>query len=222
MKNLLADAATGVLVACAVVITGLAVRRELGSAAPAPTPYTVQMRSVPNWRSYAEGQRIGPADARVKIVEFSDFQCPYCRTMSGRLRAIQEAHPGKVALLYRHFPLSYHPHARPAAHASVCAEAQGRFADFHDLLFARQDSLGSVAWSRIAADAGVADLPEFERCLTSESTHARVESDVQAAARLGISGTPTLLVNGVLITEAAPGLVEEQVERALKASKTGR
>lgn len=219
MNRILANASTALLVLCAVVITGLAVRRELGGAAPAPAAaYTEQVRPVRDWRGYAAGARIGPADAPVTIVEFSDFQCPYCRAMADRVRALRRANPGRVALVYRHFPLSYHPHARPAAHASICADRQGRFEAFHDALFARQDSLGDTEWRRLAAATGVADRAAFERCMESGAALEQVERDVAAGKRLGISGTPAFLVNGALITGGAPGLLEEHVERALAAS----
>lgn len=215
MKKILADAGTAVLVCCALVITGLAVRRELGAARPAATPYTDQVRPVRDWRSYATGTRIGPADAVVTIVEFSDFQCPYCRVMAERLREVRRKHPREVALVYRHFPLSYHPHALPAARASVCADEQGRFEAFHDALFARQDSLNDAALPRLAKIAGVPDAKRFDECLKGAASLAHVERDIAAARQLGISGTPALLVNDALITGGAPGVLEEQVARAL-------
>jgi protein-disulfide isomerase len=170
---------------------------------------------VRDWRSYAAGTRIGPADAAVTIIEFSDFQCPYCRVMAGRLRELRRKHPGEVALVYRHFPLSYHPYARSAARASVCADEQGRFEAFHDAVFARQDSLSEAAWPRLAKLAGVADAKRFDECLAGAASLARVERDVAAGRQLGISGTPSLLVNDALLTGGGLEALEEQVARAL-------
>lgn len=219
MNRILANAGTAVLVCCALVITGLAVRRELVAARPVATAYTDQVRPVRDWRSYATGNRIGPAGAPVTIIEFSDFQCPYCRVMADRLRALRREHPGRVALVYRHFPLSYHPYARNAARASICADRQGRFEPFHDALFARQDSLNDALWARLAEVAGVPDRKRFGECLRSDSSLAQVERDVAAGMRLGISGTPAVMVNDALITDGAPGVLEEHVARALAASE---
>jgi protein-disulfide isomerase len=219
MNRLLSNAATAALVCCALVITGLAVRRELGSAPPAATPYTEQVRPVRDWRSYASGTRIGPAGAAVTIVEFSDFQCPYCRTMADRLRNLREAHPGKVALVYRHFPLSYHPHAHSAARASFCADRQGRFEAFHDALFAAQDSLDGTGWQRFAGIAGVPDAAGFDACLQGAASLEAVERDVAAGRKLGISGTPAIMVNGVLITGESLAMLEDHVARALEAAE---
>lgn len=218
MNRHLANAGTAILVCCALVITGLAVRRELVAARPAAVAYADRVRPVPDWRSYATGSRIGPADAPVTIIEFSDFQCPYCRVMADRLRALRREHPGEVALVYRHFPLSYHPYASSAARASICADRQGRFEAFHDALFARQDSLDDTIWARLAETAGIPDRARFDECLGSEEPLAQVERDIAAGTRLGITGTPAILVNGTLITGGAPGLLEEHVARALAAS----
>jgi protein-disulfide isomerase len=216
MNKLFANAATGILVCCALAVTGLAVRRELVVARPAPAAYNPVARSVSDWRSFVDGSRIGPADAPVTIVEFSDFQCPYCGTMAGRLRAIREANPGKVALVYRHFPLDYHPFAGPAAHASICAERQGRFEAYHDAVFAQQDSLHGEVWPALAKVATVPDLQLFGECMKDSEPAQRIERDLAAARKLGVTSTPSILVNGMLVTGDDLGAIEEYVARALK------
>jgi len=218
VKAKLADVATALLVACSVAVTGLAVRRELFPSL-GTAQGTVESARVAEWRSYAgRGQRVGPANARVTIVEFSDFECSFCRATAERIRAIRAKHPRDVALVYRHYPLPYHVHAVAAARASLCAARQGRFEPFHDQLFAHQDSLGVIAWSRLARAAGVEE-PAFGRCLESAPA-AEVEADVRAGDRLGVRGTPTLLVNDRLLRGAPPGALEDAVERALR--ETGR
>lgn len=220
MNRFFANTATALLVCCALVVTGLAVRRELAAARPAAAAYNPQARNVSDWRRYVDGSRIGPADAQVTIVEFSDFQCPYCGMMAGRLRALREANPGKVALVYRHFPLEYHPFAAPAAHASICAERQGRFEAYHDAVFARQDSLHGDIWSTLAADANVPNLQLFSECMKESGPAQRIERDQAAARRLGVNSTPSILVNGTLVTGDALGQIEEHVARALKGSRS--
>lgn len=221
MNKFFANAATAVLVCCALTVTGLAVRREIGAAPPAPAAYNPQVRNVGDWRSYVDGSRMGPADAPVTIVEFSDFQCPYCGTMAGRLRAIREANPGKVTLVYRHFPLEYHPFAGPAAHASICAERQGRFEAYHDAVFAQQDSLHGEVWPELAQVAKIPDLQLFGECMKESEPAQRIERDLAAARKLGVTSTPSILVNGVLVTGNDLGAIEEYVARALKTSRRG-
>ncbi|WP_331074225.1 DsbA family protein [Longimicrobium sp.] len=207
-----------VMVLCAVTVTGLVVRRELFSPSPAAAAVEAESRTVAGWRSYAEGQRIGPEDARVTIVEFSDFECPFCRETADRLRTIRARYPRDVALVYRHYPLPYHENAVPAAKASVCAGRQGRFEEYHDALFAQQDSLGLIPWTRLASTAGVPDEAEFQACMQGSVPGSDIERDLQAGTRLGVRGTPAILVNERFISGAPPGVLEELVERAVRAA----
>ncbi len=199
IRDRVANAALVVLTLCAVATTGLAVRREL-SAPPGPRP-----RVVDTWRSVAAaGHRLGPADARLTLVVFSDYQCPFCAVLSQRLRDLRTRHPGEVAVVYRHYPLPRHPHARAAAKASECAGAQGRFEPFHDALFASADSIGVVPWDRFARAAGVPDMARFTACAASEAPVAALALDSAAGQELQVTGTPTMLVNERLITGVPP------------------
>jgi len=162
---------------------------------------------VDNWAQLVSaGQWLGRRDAPVRIVEFSDFQCPFCARTHPVLEAVRRRYPERVSVLYRHFPLdAIHPHARPAAAASECAGEQGRFGEFASLLFAQQDSIGAKPWSRFAAQAGVGDAAAFDRCVRDRHTLAAVERDVKAGAATRIEVTPTLVINGVLY----PGAITE-------------
>ena len=145
MKNFLSTATTVVLTLCALVLTGILVRREFFPGITATAP-----REVEHWSQLASaGHTMGPANAPVRILEFSDFQCPYCARLQPTLQAIRAKYPDRVAVVYRHFPLADHPHAMQAALASECAAAQGRFERFHDILFAAPDSISLIS-SRIA------------------------------------------------------------------------
>jgi len=136
----LLNVAVAVLTLCALVTTGLVARRELSTPWTAPAPGV----RIPDWRSFTrEGHRMGPAEAPVTVVVFSDFQCSFCAVLMDRLRTIREARPDEVSVVYRHFPIEGHQHAAPAARASECAAEQGRFEPFHDALFAAQDSIGA-------------------------------------------------------------------------------
>jgi protein-disulfide isomerase len=191
--DLLQNALTAVLTICAVVVTGLLVRREF--AGPAETGPPAIRETVRDWQAYDDGRhRVGPEEAVVTIVEFSDFQCPFCRVAAGKLDSLRDEYPRDVAVVYRHFPMPQHRHAVAAAQASECAGAQGRFWQMHDALYTKQDSIGVVGWTRFASDAGVGDLAAFETCLRDDAPGA-IRSDTRAARRLKVNGTPTLLIN---------------------------
>jgi protein-disulfide isomerase len=159
---------------------------------------------VKEWEPLARtGQRMGATPARLTIVEFSDFQCPFCAQARLMLRAALETHPG-VALAYHHFPLPGHAYAFDAAVAAGCAADQGRFEAYHDQLFSNQDSIGVTGWDAFASRAGVADVERFRTCLEEEPARARVNRDRSAGARLGLGGTPTFIVNGRMFSGSVP------------------
>lgn len=179
---------------------------------------------VPEWRSFAaSGQRIGPADAPVTIVEFSDFQCPFCAVAAETLRDLRERFGDSIAIVYRHFPLTeIHPHATAAAIASECAAEQGRFEAFHDALFASQDSIGRVDWTWFASRAGLAQAEAFENCIAEERTAPVVARDEAAGRTLGVAGTPTLLVNDRRLLGRADGALLDSLVSAALARSTPR
>jgi protein-disulfide isomerase len=204
MKTGFTDAATGLLVVCALVVTAAVVRREFFPTPAAAAERNTQPRPVENGAEIAAtGQRMGPVGAPVQIVEFSDFQCPFCATFSQTLRALRAKYPDRVAVLYRHAPLdAIHPHARRAALASECAGEQGRFEPYHDRLFAQQDSIGLKPWTRFAAEAGVPDTAAFNQCVRDERLMPNVTRDADLARETGIDVTPSIVIDGTLIPGA--------------------
>jgi protein-disulfide isomerase len=217
-RDLFSNLTTGLLVACALVVTGAVVRREL--APPRPAGPDMSVRKVDNWAALTSGgQWLGNRDAPVRIVEFSDFQCPFCAKTHPVLEAVRRRHPGRVAVLYRHFPLDeIHPHARKAAVASECAAAQGRFGEYTTALFAQQDSIGAKPWARFAAEVGVRDSAAFNRCLATAPPMANVDRDARVARETKVEVTPTLVINGTL----RPGAVTEAELERLVAEAGGR
>jgi protein-disulfide isomerase len=155
---------TVALVVCAAITTGLVIRREFFIAPVAPGASAVQEPVlVDNWRSHlAKGVRFGSATAPVQLIEFADFECPFCASLHVNLKALRDRHPSKVALSFVHFPLPGHRFAKPAARAAECAGEQGRFEAMHDRLFESQDQLGVKSWLEFATDSGVPDLKAFE------------------------------------------------------------
>ena len=186
------DAASLGLLGCALVLTALFMWREFRSSPSAPSPVMeVAVRPDIN----LVGHVLGPDTAAVAIAMFADFQCPYCAEAQGLIKAILTEYPGKVKVLYRHLPLStIHPRAWEAAVASECAADQEDFPAYHDLLFARQDSLGLLSWHDYAVRAGVRDLADFDRCVAGQQDNGVVERDVLLARELGLDITPTFII----------------------------
>lgn len=138
------------------------------------------------------GGRIGPDGAPVTLVEFSDYQCPFCREAYRVLPGILDTL--EVQVIHLHFPLTrLHPASEAAALASICAEAQGRFRQIHDLLLRSDSWLEDRDWLRLGEAAGVPELSRFEACLAGEEALARLDRDREFASRLGVGGTPTYL-----------------------------
>jgi protein-disulfide isomerase len=161
----------------------------------------------------------GNPKAPVTIVEYSDFQCPFCQRLHPSLQQILVDYPDKVRWVYRHFPLDQiHPQARPAAEASECvAEQKGNdgFWKFADSLFKNQFRLGENLYKELAKNLGL-DMAKFEECLTSRKYKDRVESDLKEGINLGVRGTPASFVNGESVFGAVPYEdLKAAVERAL-------
>lgn len=211
--------ATTILVICAVLSSVVLIRRELG-ASPNGAPPKQGFTKQPNWAEYNnERLRIGPQEAKVKVVAFSDFQCPACKLFAQRLSTARQKYGDQVAIIFRHLPLTIHAEAEPAAVASECAALDGRFAEMHDVLFAKQDSLGSKPWESFAREAAIGDIPAFNRCLSQPDVRARVSADADAARALGADRTPTVLIDGVRFSGAIPqrsldSLIDNALSRA--------
>ena len=152
----------------------------------------------------SNGPSLGPAEAAVTIVEFSDFQCPFCQRAIPVLKELRERYPNDVRVVYRHFPLdSIHPRARPAAEASLCAHDQGKFWPYHDKLFENSAALADDDFRRYATELEI-DADRFERCLAERPHRETVETDLAAASTAGVNGTPAFFVNGIFLEGAQP------------------
>jgi len=153
----------------------------------------------------------GDSKAPVTIVEFSDFQCPYCKQAATTMNDLLSKYNGRVKLAFRDFPLrEIHPQAQIAAEAARCACDQGKFWEFHDALFANQSKLDEAA---LIAQARVLGLNEssFQSCLTSGKFKAKIEADLQEGSRVGVSGTPGFFINGVFLNGAQPQAEFERI-----------
>jgi protein-disulfide isomerase len=211
---------TTALVICAFVTSGVVVKKELFSSSQLARPSDPKTALVPNWRDYlATGERLGPPAAKVRLIEFADFECPYCASVHRVLTTILARYPGEVSLEYVHFPLPTHRFAVVAARAAECASAQDRFEAMYDQLFGGQDSFGLKPWTDYATAARVPDLAAFDACVKKTDPVVRIEEGKKLGAKLNIQATPTLIVNGWKLTR--PPNIEE-LDTMVKAVLAGK
>src|SRR3989304_1236601 len=147
---------------------------------------------------------IGPADAPVTIIEFSDYQCPYCQRWHEQVffRLLQE-YPTQVRIVYRDMPPGGHPQAVPAAEAANCANEQGAYWQYHDKLFSYEYDLGKDAYLAYASELGL-DMTNFSECLETGRYADEVAADLEYAQSLGGNSTPTFYINGIFVQGALP------------------
>jgi protein-disulfide isomerase len=146
----------------------------------------------------------GPKDAPVTIVEFSDFQCPFCKTANATVKQVLDKYPGKVRLVFRDYPLaSLHPQAPKAHEAARCAGDQAKFWEYHDVLFERSPKMSPQDLKQYARDLKL-DAAAFDQCLDSGKHAAGVDKDFQEGAGLGLTGTPSFFINGKQVVGAQP------------------
>ena len=164
---------------------------------------------------------LGQKNAPVTIVEFGDYQCPFCQ------RAFQQTFPqikkdyvdtGKVRYVFVNFPLSFHPNAEPAAEAAECANEQGKFWEYHDKLFENQATLGNDLYPKLASDLKL-DTAKFKQCLDSGKYKQQVQKDLDYGQTIGVSGTPSFFINGIRIVGAQPYEAFKQAIDAELANK---
>ena len=145
----------------------------------------------------------GAKAAPIQIVEYSDFQCPYCSRVNPTLAQVQETYGDKVAIAFRNYPLPMHKEAPRAGAASYCAQDQGKFWEYHDVLFENQRAQTDDDLKKYAAETGL-EAAAFEACLSSDKYMDRVESDRKSGEMVGVSGTPAFFINGVFVNGARP------------------
>jgi protein-disulfide isomerase len=177
-------------------------------AAAAPTQQVARRYDIPT-----EGfHSIGPEDAAITLVEFSDYQCPFCQKWHDQVyKQLLAAYPGKIRLVYRNLPLTQlHPQAMNAAEAAMCAGDQNAYWQFHEKLFENSAALNDDLYASLAADLGM-DVTAFESCMTAHKYKAAIEEDMQFAIDLGVQSTPTFFINGLAVVGAQPLSVFQQV-----------
>jgi protein-disulfide isomerase len=186
---------------------------------PAPAPREAPAPAKPVFVEVPkDAPTKGPADAKVTIVEFSEFQCPFCARVLPTQKQILDTYGDDVRIVFRHLPLPFHKDAAPAAEASMAAHAQGKFWEFHDKAFANQRELTRANFEKWAAEIGL-DVAKFKADLDSGKYKARVEQDQKYAGTVGARGTPAFFINGKLVSGAQPfenfkKVIDEEIKRA--------
>jgi len=140
---------------------------------------------------------------KVTIIEFSDFQCPFCGRAQPTLKQIIQDYGDKVEIVYKHFPLSFHQYAQKAAEASECARDQGKFWEYHDILFENQNALDLTSLKKYAKDLNL-DTGKFNSCLDNSEKASVVEKDFNEGLARGVDGTPTFFINNEVLVGAQP------------------
>jgi protein-disulfide isomerase len=166
----------------------------------------------------------GASSAPVTVVEFSDFQCPFCRAAESSLKQVRQKYGDQIRLVYMDFPLSFHSHAMDAARAGRCAADQGKFWQFHDALFLEQKKLDPDSLKHTAAKLGL-DSDTFNRCFSSDKHTAGIRQDMAEGSALGVTGTPTFFVNGRELVGAQPPpkfneVIDEELARAKSSASS--
>jgi protein-disulfide isomerase len=208
MSDRILTALIGVACVAAATSTVLLASRPYRDSAPGTSASaSAEPTVVPDWRRYANhAARVSSDTGAITIIEFSDLQCPFCQRFAFELDTIEARYPGRVTVLFHHFPLDeIHPAATAAAIAAVCADRQGAFARFSHEIFSHQDQLGRRSMRWFAARAGVADAKGFARCRSDAASARALAADVALGNALHVEGTPTILIDSARFV-GAPSL----------------
>jgi protein-disulfide isomerase len=196
-------------------------QQQILAKAPAAAPKAPQedpnkVYTIPAGNSYAKG----PANAPVVIVEFSDFQCPFCAQAATLMDQVTNAYPNDVRFIYKNYPLPFHKEAMPAAKAAIAAGKQGKFFEMHDKLFQNQRALSADFYTKAAQEIGL-DMEKFKKDMEDDSTQALINEEMKQAQQADVRGTPTVFINGKKPQGRSFELYKGIIDEALKAKKAG-
>ncbi len=194
-----------------------AARQQYLDTLRAKTAITIALEPPRVKVAEGEGPTRGPANAPIAIVEFSDFECPYCLRAFPTVTELLKTYGDRIRLAYRHYPLPNHPNARPAAEASACANEQGKFWQYHDRLFSSPGKLSAQDLKQHAAALGLNETA-FNACVDARKYQKAVDTDIAAGEAAGVSGTPAFFINGRAVFGAMPienfkQIIEEELAR---------
>lgn len=211
----LTNIAAWVLVTCAILTTILVAKRELmQSTMPTVATHKEDWSAVyvDGWQdALTVGIRLGSANAPVQIVAFEDYQCPHCARFDNIVKRSRDTYSDQVAFTFVPFPLPYHDFAVAAQRIAECAHTQGSFEAMRAILFEKQQAFGSEPWTHFAIQANIEDISGFDKCVSAADPLPRIEQSKIVADRLGVRGTPTVLVNGWKLPVAPSMEVFDQI-----------
>jgi protein-disulfide isomerase len=180
-----------------------ALRQQFIETLKAKTPVRIYLE-IPRQKVETAGRPAqGPPNAPIEIVEFSDFQCPFCLAAHPTVTRVLATYGNRIHFVYRNYPLPNHPNARPAAEAAACANAQGKFWPYHDKLFDNQSRLTDADLKQHAASVGL-DRAAFNACFDARTFRNDIDDDIAAGAAVGVSGTPSFFINGRQVDGSQP------------------
>jgi len=192
------------------------IRSQYVDSLKAKTNVTITLEPPRQMVSSANSPSKGPKTAPIELIEFSDFQCPYCLRADPTVKQVLATYGDKIRFVYRHYPLPGHPSARPAAEAAACAGEQGQFWPYHDLLFANPSKLSDADLKQHASALGL-NAGQFNSCVDTHKPKALVDADVKAGEDAGVNGTPAFYINGRMLSGAQPyeafkRIIDEELE----------
>lgn len=207
---------TSVLTVATLVALGLLVERRFNP--PRAVDSHSRIERLKNWQTSISAVDVPVADSMgpIKVVVFTDFECPYCARMDSALTHIAAEFPGKISRSIIQYPLDIHKYANSAASAFECARRQGRGLEMHTELFLGQKRFGQATWSDFAKKSGVPDSAAFAQCQTQDAAAADISAGIAFAAKHGVTGTPTVVVNGWLFDPSMPALIERAISNVIK------
>ena len=187
--------------------------KKVAPAAPAPRPQVDpnKVYDLPVGKSPVKG----PADAPVTMVEFSDFQCPFCARATPLIEQVLQAYPKEVKFVYKEFPLAMHPNAQPASRAALAAQRQGKYWEMHDKLFANQHALQPDNFKQYAQELGL-DVAKFEQDMASPDVQQQITDDMQLGRQSAVNGTPTLFLAGKRVQNRSFDGLKQMIDEALQ------
>lgn len=203
------------------LIQGMLEEREHAFVAELQKKYKTEVSLQPPMVDVGTGGRAsrgGGPNAPVTMIEFSDYECTFCKNADVTVQEVMKTYGDKVRLVHRDFPLAFHAHARPAAQAARCAEAQGKFWEYHSKLFASQD-LSPEKLKALATEVGL-DGPKFDECIAKQPFEKSIDQDIADGTEVGVTGTPAFFINGRMLTGAQPfEKFKEVIDEELARSK---
>jgi protein-disulfide isomerase len=203
---------SGILVICALIVIILLLRKEFSG-----NNTELKFSIVGNWKELIpEDEKTNGNYSKVYLVEFFDYECPYCSILDATLDTIQSKYGDKIKIIRYHFPLNIHPLAYRTAIAAECAGLQGSFEKYHKELMANQYKLNSINYTEVARLIGIKELGKFQKCVDEEETADVIANNVRLAKEYKVNGTPTLIINNKMISGA---INTEEIEKIINESQ---